>query len=112
MCDMASHLYRHKEGVLELAFHDLESHSETQAAHPDKVERDGWFEGHYKPDGSVELRTPFGRDKDAEAELKFRYPTFDDFIWGQFIDGMLPYTKHQAVVSVLLNHGVDQRNGM
>jgi hypothetical protein len=110
---MASFLYRRiKDGPVELAFHDLESHSGTQAAHPDKTENRGWFEGHYKPDGGIELRTPTGRDTDAEDELRFRYPTFDDFVWEQFLEGTLPCTKHKEVFSVLFNHGVDQRNGM
>jgi hypothetical protein len=110
---MASFLYRiPKDGPVELAFHDLESHSGTQAAHPDKTENRGWFEGHYKPDGEVELRTPTGRDTDAEDELKFTYPTFDDFIWEHFLKGVLPCTRHKEVFSVLFNHGVDQRNGM
>ena len=77
MCKLASFLYRKSEASgLEICLDDVVSHSNTQANHPDKTERAGWYEGHYLPSGEIECRTPDGRDNEAEEKLRDRYPTF------------------------------------
>src|SRR4030067_3739828 len=77
MCKMASFLYRRSEAAgVETRFHDLISHSETQAHFPECTEAAGWYEAHYTPDGEIECRTPDGRDTEAEAEIRRRWPTF------------------------------------
>ena len=107
MCRMASFLYRVNQQTCNIEFgvHDLESHSDTQSALGLK-ETEGWFEGHYTPEGEVQLRTPTGSNKTAEKILKTEHPTFDAFIWYLFTSVNLPYTNNEAIRSVLRAHNV------
>jgi hypothetical protein len=76
MCKRISFIYK---APAQVALFDLESHSATQAFHEDKTEDLGWYEGHYLPDESIECRTPTGRDRKAEANFRYEWPTYAEF---------------------------------
>ena len=84
MCEMASFVFRPVEGVPVKTW-DLMGHSETMEHFNlrDGSLRDGWREGHYKPDGALLCRV---LDQDGmtgcecEAVLRERWPTFGDFL--------------------------------
>ena len=78
MCRLISFLYKFENDKIEIILDDLLSHSETQKS-SGKTETNGYFEGHYLPTGDVECRTPNGVNNEANASLKYLYPTFVSF---------------------------------
>ena len=81
MCEMASFLYKYSESLgLEIAVYDLMSHSDTQKYFPEKTEKNGWYEGHYKKNEDVVCRIPGGESTAAKEKLLERYPCFLSFL--------------------------------
>lgn len=109
MCRMASFIYRYTAGGdVDLRLYDLTSHANTQAHFPEATEQAGWFEGHYTPDGGIQMRVPHRNtgNPHAVARLREMYPTFEAFIWRLFINGDLPMCADPQVTSVLRKHGI------
>ena len=80
MCKLASFLYRIDDGVLDVFVSVLDSHSETEKNIP--VDKKNYREGHYLPDGTLELRkTEEDRwaNDEAVALFKTRFPSFNSF---------------------------------
>ena len=76
MCKMASFLWKHDElDGFQIAVYDLESHSETQKHLPTYTEKAGWFEGHYTPQGEIELRSN-GKKNEYIHLMRERFPRF------------------------------------
>src|SRR3990167_10199419 len=78
MCDFISLFHNPLNGDIEVA--DLNSHSVTEQQL--KLNKAIWREGHYRPNGSVELRVEStDRQTQQECEDRFlaRFPKFTDF---------------------------------
>lgn len=108
MCELASFIYKDCENYVDIKMFDLESHGNTWKAFPQVSEQQQWFEGHYKPNGDIELRTPDGRNQAAEELLYRRYPTFAEFIWGMFVAGILPQSTNRVILQILQEKGIRQ----
>jgi len=78
MCDFISFFHRPDTG--DIVVSDLMSHSDTQKklSLSDKL----WREGHYWPDGTLELRVSESdrtTQQDCEDRFRNRFPKFSDF---------------------------------
>ena len=82
MCRFISFFHKQDEdGKPEIAIWDLNSHGETEQHL--KLNLNIWQEGHYLPDGKIELRynDNFKYDKkEYEEVFKLRFPTFKSFL--------------------------------
>ena len=82
MCRFISFFHRPVLGYkdeIEIAVFNLSNHLQTQA----KLRLDlTWHEGHYTPQGKLELRFPPDKDKPEfyDANFKFKYPDFWSFL--------------------------------
>ena len=84
MCKFAS--FFHKPGTDEVAVYNLGSHSDTESALA--LDKAIWSEGHYLPDGTLLARvSPYSNfsQKECEAVIRARFPTFIDFLNWAFI---------------------------
>ena len=80
MCRMASFHHKPNMGDIVIKIYDLESHGNTEKAL--KIDPTVWAEGHYLPNGEIELRLNNNMRVDkTEYETKFknRFPSFISF---------------------------------
>ena len=84
MCQFAS--FKHNPHLQELVVADLFSHGRTEEL-TGKTEKQGWYDGHYLPDDTIQCRIPGRTDKVMEAWVKKSFPTFSDFLLWAFKNG-------------------------
>lgn len=90
MCKLASFL--HNPRIAQFAVYNLVSHSDTQSK-LNLPESQGWYEGHYLPNGEISCRMPDGNANDMmNAVAKARWPEFFDFLKWALTDGKADVT--------------------
>jgi len=87
MCKFASFKHNpNQPSGYDIRVADLFSHGNTEKI-LGLTEKQGWYDGHYLPSGTVEFRIPGGTSEVAVESVKERWPTFMDFLRWAYQNG-------------------------
>lgn len=102
MCDLISALWKWDGPRIQISVSNWYSHGQSQKL-TGFTEDKGWYEMHYRMrDGSIECRSPDGKDEIAAEHIGCKFPTFSAFMVfairnGALVNAINPRSKLTAL---------------